>query len=77
MVLRQGLAQVGLGLLLGLGLAFVTSRLLGGLLHGVTVSSPRPYIVVSSVLIAVALAACLAPARRAMRIDPTLALRAE
>ena len=77
MVLREGLAQVGMGLLLGIALAAATSRLLSGLLYGVTVATPLPYVLVSVLLVASALIACLAPARRAMRIDPAVALRGD
>jgi putative ABC transport system permease protein len=75
MIMSEGLMQVGLGLAIGLALALAMSRLLSGLLFGVTVSAPAPYLVVSALLLLVGLAACLAPARRAMRIDPARALR--
>jgi putative ABC transport system permease protein len=77
MVIGEGLLQVSLGLLLGLGLALATSQLVSGLLFGVTTASPVPYIVVAVLLLSVALVACLAPARRAMRIDPAVAIRGE
>ena len=77
MILKEGLIQVGLGLALGVGLAVATSRLLSGLLFGVTITTPAPYIVVAALLLATAVVACLAPARRAMRIDPATALRGE
>jgi ABC-type antimicrobial peptide transport system permease subunit len=77
MILREGLLQVGLGLVVGLILAWGTSRLLSGLLFGVTTSTPAPYAMVSVLLLSVAVIACLAPARRAMRIDPAVALRGE
>lgn len=77
MIVGEGLAQVGLGLIAGLGLALATSRLLSGLLFGVTTSSPTPYLVVSALLLIVAVAACIAPARRAMRVDPAIAIRGE
>lgn len=77
MVLREGLAQVALGLVLGIVLAAATSRLLSGLLFGVTTAALSPYALVSILLLACALVACLAPARRAMRIDPAVALRGE
>lgn len=77
MIVREGLTQVGLGLVLGLALTWATSRLLSGLLFGVTAASPLPYLIVTSVLTVVAVVAALAPARRAMRIDPAIALRAD
>jgi putative ABC transport system permease protein len=77
MVVGEGLMQVSLGLLVGLGLALATAQLLGGLLFGVTTSAPLPYIVVGALLVSVALLACLAPARRAMRVDPAVAIRGE
>ncbi len=77
MIVREGLAQVALGLVLGLGLTWATSQLLSGLLFGVTATSPVPYLIVASVLTVTAIVAALAPARRAMRIDPATALRAD
>ena len=77
MILIEGLLQVGLGIAVGLGLAWATSRLLSGLLFGVTAATPTPYFVVAILLILVATIACLAPARRAMRIDPAIALRGD
>jgi putative ABC transport system permease protein len=77
MIVGEGLAQVGLGLVLGIALAVAASRLLSGLLYGVTVSSPAPYAFVAALLLVVAIAACLAPARRAMRVDPAMAIRGE
>jgi predicted permease len=77
LILREGMLQVGLGLLLGLGLAWSTSRLLSGLLFGVTTTTHAPYALVALLLLSVAAIACLAPARRAMRIDPAVALRGE
>ena len=60
MVLREGLAQVGIGLILGMALAAATSRLLSGLLFGVTTAAVLPYVVVSFLL----LASALSPASR-------------
>jgi putative ABC transport system permease protein len=77
MIITEGLMQVGMGLVVGVGLALGISRLLSGLLFGVTVSAPAPYVVVSVLLLAVAMVACLAPGRRAMQIDPAVALRGE
>lgn len=77
MILREGLVQVGLGLVVGLGLAVGTSQLVSGLLFGITVGTPTPYVTVSILLVTVAVIACLAPARRAMRVQPAVALRGE
>ena len=76
-ILGEGLTQVGLGLVLGAVLSLLTARLLGGLLFGVSALSITPYLAVSAVLCAVSLIACLLPARRAMQIDPAVALRAD
>jgi putative ABC transport system permease protein len=76
-ILGEGLAQVGLGLLVGVALSLITARLLTGLLFGVSAMAPSPYFVVIALLLAVSLVACFVPARRAMRVDPASALRAE
>jgi ABC-type antimicrobial peptide transport system permease subunit len=77
MVLSEGLMQVGLGIAAGTVIALGMSRLLSGLLFGVTTASVTPYIAVAGLLTIVTLAACLAPAQRAMNVDPVTALRAE
>jgi putative ABC transport system permease protein len=77
MVIGEGITQVAVGLVLGIGLALAASRLLSGLLYGVSVSTLTPYAMVASVLLVVALVASVAPARRAMRIDPAVAIRGE
>jgi ABC-type antimicrobial peptide transport system permease subunit len=75
MVLRQGLALVLLGLAIGLPLSFFVSRLLSTLLFGVGPHDPIAFAGATLLLLAVALAACAAPALRASRIDPMAALR--
>ena len=77
MVLRQGLTLAIAGAALGLGGALIVSHLMAGLLYGVTPTDPVTFIGVTLVLTAVALAACCIPARRAMRVDPLVALRYE
>ena len=77
MVLRQGLALALAGAALGVGGALIVSHLMAGLLYGVTPDDPVTFIGVTLALTAVALAACCIPARRAMRVDPLVALRYE
>jgi ABC-type antimicrobial peptide transport system permease subunit len=77
MVLRQGLGVIGIGLVLGLGIAFAGTRVLATMFIGVKPSDPLTFTVVVLVLTAIALFACWIPARRATRIDPLVALRHE
>lgn len=75
MILGEGLTLSLTGLLLGLLGALWLGQAGSSLLFGVTPTDPLTLIVVSSSLIAVAVAACCFPARRAMKIDPIVALR--
>jgi putative ABC transport system permease protein len=68
---------IALGLLLGLAGALGLSRLIASQLWGIQPTDPATFMGVSLLLIAVAVLACLVPARRAIRIDPTEALRTE
>lgn len=77
LVLRQGMTMAGIGLLLGLLVAFGCTRLVATLLYGVNPSDPLIFIEVTTVLAAAAFAACYFPARRAVKIDPVVALRFE
>ena len=77
LVVRQGMTMTLIGLALGLAGAFFMSRLLIGLLYGVSPTDPLTFTAVSIMLLAVALLACLIPARRATRVDPMVALRTE
>jgi len=77
MILAQGLWKAGLGLILGLMGALVLSRYLSSRLFDVSALDPATYVAVSLGLLLVALTACFIPARRATRIDPVIALRAE
>lgn len=75
LILRQGMAQIVVGLVLGLGLAVVVSRALQLVLFEVSANDPAVFAVVSAVLVATGLAASAVPARRATRVDPLVALR--
>jgi putative ABC transport system permease protein len=77
LVLRRGLRLVVLGVMLGLAAAFGLTRYLGALLFQVKPIDPLIFSVVALVLVAVALAACYLPARRATATDPLEALRCE
>jgi len=76
-VLRNGMTLVLIGIALGLGGAFVLTRLMVTLLFGVTPTDAFTIGLVSMVLIVVALIACFIPARRATKVDPLVALRYE
>ena len=75
MILRRGLGLAVAGAGLGVAGAWIVSHLMAGLLYGISPSDPLTYIGVTAVLVVVALAACYIPARRAMRVDPIVALR--
>ncbi len=77
LVIRQGLLLVMVGSVLGVCVALVATRFVATLLYGVTPADPFVFAAVVAVLLAVALAACWLPARRASRIEPMSALRAE
>jgi putative ABC transport system permease protein len=77
MVVTRGMILAGIGLAAGLAAAFAASRLLARMLYGVKPTDPASYAVVAAALGAIALAACYLPARRATRVDPIIALRAE
>ena len=75
MVLRQGISLVLAGLAFGMAGAMVLTRLLTTLLFGVEPTDAMTFLAVSMMLVAVAAAACLIPARRAASVDPMVALR--
>jgi predicted permease len=77
MVLRQGLRLAAAGAAVGLVGAVIVSQLMSGLLYGVRPTDPLTFVAVALLLIGVALLACYIPARRAVRVDPLVALRHE
>jgi predicted permease len=77
MILRQGLGLAIAGAAVGLVCALIVSHLMAGLLYDVRPTDPLTFAVVALLLITVALLACYFPARRALRVDPIVALRHE
>jgi putative ABC transport system permease protein len=75
LVVRQGMTLAGLGVLIGLCGAFVASRAIAALLFGVSRLDPATYAAVVAMLLTVSAIACWAPAWRAVRVDPSIALR--
>ena len=77
LVMREGLSLALIGVSLGFVTVAATSRLMKSLLFGVTSSDPLTMAAVAVLLTLVALLACYIPARRAMKVDPLVALRYE
>lgn len=77
MVLRRGMTPAGLGTLLGLALALAATPALNGMLYGVGARDPAVLAGATAILLCVAVAACLVPARRAARVDPVRAIGAD
>ncbi len=74
---REGLGLAAVGILVGLALTTAVSRLLTGFIHGVSAFDPVVFLLMSTALLGIVLAATCLPARRATRVDPLVALRAE
>src|SRR5205823_12674807 len=77
LVLRERLRLVVLGIALGVGAALVLTRFLETLLFRVNARDLTTFVIAPALLFGAALLGCLAPAYRAMRVDPAVALRAE
>ncbi|HEU4386271.1 MAG TPA: FtsX-like permease family protein [Blastocatellia bacterium] len=76
-IIKQGIRLVAIGIVLGLSGAAAVSRVVAGLLFGISPLDFVAYVGVSSLLVAVSFLACYLPARRATRVDPLVALRCE
>jgi len=77
LVMRHALLLIGIGCAIGLAGSFALTRLISSGLYGVTATDPATFVAISVLLIVVALIACLIPTIRAIRVDPTIALRYE
>lgn len=75
--MRQGVALALAGVALGLAGALALTRLLAGLLFGTSPTDPVVFVLLPLALTLIAVAASYLPARRAARVDPVVALRAE
>jgi ABC-type antimicrobial peptide transport system permease subunit len=75
LVMREGMGLVGVGLGIGLLASLFAAASIRGFLFDVATYDPTTFAIVALVLVAVALAACYLPARRAMRVEPMVALR--
>ncbi len=77
LIMRQGLFVAGIGLVIGIGAALAAARLLSSLLYGIRPDDPATVVVVFVGMTVVTMLACYIPARRAMRVNPVIALRYE
>lgn len=77
LILRQGIAVAGVGVLVGLAASLALSRAVSSLLYGVSATDPLTFGSISGLIVLVALAASYLPARRATKVDPLVVLRSE
>ncbi|MEW6206900.1 MAG: ABC transporter permease [Acidobacteriota bacterium] len=77
MIIRQGVAPALAGIAIGLAVSLALTRLIESLLFGVSATDAATFVIIAALLALVALAACYVPARRALKVDPVVALRYE
>jgi ABC-type antimicrobial peptide transport system permease subunit len=77
LVLREGAVLVVIGLVAGAALSLAGAQSISGLLFGVSARDPLVFAAVATLVAVAALAACLIPGRRALKVDPLLAIRGE
>ena len=77
LILGEGARMAGLGVIIGITVSLGITRLMSSLLFGVSATDPLTFVVVGALLSFAALLASYIPARRAMRVDPIVALRYE
>jgi ABC-type antimicrobial peptide transport system permease subunit len=77
LILGEGLKLVLAGAALGILFALIATRFIATMIYGVSATDPLIFLSVITLLVVVSLAACYVPARRAMRVDPIVALRYE
>ena len=77
LVMRDGIRMAGIGIGIGIVCALFLTRLMAKMLYGIKATDPVTFLVISGLLLLTALAACYLPARRAMRVDPMVALHFE
>jgi predicted permease len=77
LVVRQGMALAGVGVTIGLAIAYFATQVMTSLLFGIGAKDPLTFAAIALIIIGVALVACFVPARRATRVDPMVALRYE
>ena len=77
MVLRDGVILAATGIVVGTALAYIAGRTMQALLAGVRPADPQTFLIAIAVALLMTIAGSLLPARRAVRVDPTTALRTE